>query len=121
MVRLLEGPSVVDGRGLECGGGCQAGFDQQLQFLMQREARRAIRLGRVGAGQQRDARAVQDAGQVLVLPKLLATPVAGGRGQPLTLAVFVPRSPQSFRHPFHVGMAMHLLQVREKKHVVEDR
>src|SRR5262249_46173266 len=48
VVPLLQGPRVVDGRRLQRGGRRQAGFDQQLQLLVQREARWAIRLRRVG-------------------------------------------------------------------------
>src|SRR3954468_9304820 len=93
LVSLLQGSCVVDCRCLQRGGGRQTGFDQQLQLLMQREARWAIRLGRIRARQQWNARAVQDAGQILVLLKLLAAKGAIGPGQPLLLSVLVPRVP----------------------------
>jgi hypothetical protein len=63
-----------------------------------------VRLGASDFAQQRDARAVQDAGQVLVLLKLLAAPLACGGSQPLPLPILVPRVPQPLRHPFHVGI-----------------
>ena len=69
---LPQHRGVVQGGGTQRGGRRQARLDQHLQFLMQREAGRHLRLGRVGSDQQRHAGAIELAGQLLKLGELAA-------------------------------------------------
>ena len=52
--------------------GGNAGLDEQLQLLMQREARRDLRLGRVGPCLDQHTGAIQFSGQLLKLGELTA-------------------------------------------------
>lgn len=87
---------------------------------MEREARRHLRLGRIGAGQQRHAGPKQPSRQLLVLGEFAPSLFEGAALRAFSLSqVHRPELPEPARNQHLIRMVANLRHVRQEDHVAE--